>query len=424
MTAGGSHPVPNSSVGPGGEESHDYQSIMKMMHGLDPGQVGNAADVFTSLADQLDSLRGAMKSAAAQASQNWSGSAAQAAMDQFQVVHDQTAQLAAQSRTAGNTLSWLSNDVMPKYQSIPSPQVAGGWKGLVADAAQGVASGKGGIEEAMGGGPGKAKANSAAQDYLKTFNQHLATANNAMPKSLASPGTPGRQATSWGTSPSSQAGSASAANGSSSGPGNTGVPASSTSGGGSGSGHTPSSSANPFAASKLPHSGAGPSASLQGSTAPSVGATPPPYAAAGGSGGGGSANPFARMPMMPNAGSRFGGSSAEGEGGPGENAAKLGKSSVPGEEDALPGKSGVSGSAEDGASAAEGASGAGDAAGAEAAGSEAAGAAGSGEGAAGMPMGAGGGGGSQDKERQRQAWMHEDTSIWGLPDKDIGSILE
>lgn len=41
-----------------------------------------------------------------------------------------------------------------------------------------------------------------------------------------------------------------------------------------------------------------------------------------------------------------------------------------------------------------------------------------------MPMGGmGGGGGSQDSERQRQAWMSEDKSIWGLPDQEIGSEI-
>jgi hypothetical protein len=42
-----------------------------------------------------------------------------------------------------------------------------------------------------------------------------------------------------------------------------------------------------------------------------------------------------------------------------------------------------------------------------------------------MPMGGmGGGGGEQDEERQRQAWMHEDKSIWGAPEDFTGSIIE
>jgi hypothetical protein len=38
-------------------------------------------------------------------------------------------------------------------------------------------------------------------------------------------------------------------------------------------------------------------------------------------------------------------------------------------------------------------------------------------------MGGSGGGGGQDKERQRQAWMNEDDSIWGVPDEDVGPII-
>lgn len=418
MTAGGSYPVRNSPVGPGGEESFDYQQVMQMMHGLDPGQVASAAEVLTGLADQLDSLRSALKSAAAQASQNWSGTAAQSAMNQFQVLHDQTAQLAAQSRTAGNTLHWLGNDVMPKYQSLPSPQVAGGWKGLVADAAQGVVSGKGGIEEAMAGGPGKAKANSATQDYLKTFNQHLATANNAMPKTLASPATPGRQSTAWGAAPGGHAGSSAAA-GPGPGSGYDKASGSSAPSGGAPASYAAPSTANPFTASKLPHSATASNASLQGYTPPAgTGASPYGPGALGPrvtSGGG--ANPFARMPVVPGGAARYGSGAAEGESGLGSEAAKLGENDMPGETGTLPGENG-------GAGASDGTPGAADAAGAEAAGSEAAGAAGAGEGAAGMPMAAGGGGGGQDRERQRQAWMSEDQSIWGLPDEDIGSVLE
>lgn len=418
MTADGSYPVRNSAVGPGGEESFGYQQVMQMMHGLDPGQVGNAADLLTGLAEQLDSLRGALKSAAAQASQNWSGTAAQSAMNQFQVLHDQTAQLAAQSRTAGNTLNWLGNDVMPKYQSLPSPQVAGGWEGLVADAAQGVVSGKGGIEEAMAGGPGKAKADSAAQDYLKTFNQHLATANNAMPKSLASSATPGRQSTAWGTAPGGHAGSSAVAGtGPSSGynkASGSGAPS-----GGAPASYAAPSTANPFTASKLPHSATASNASLQGYTPPAGTGTSPygPGALRPKVTSGGGANPFARMPVVPGA-SRYGAGAAEGESGLGSESAKVGETGMPGETGTLPGENGATGGTADGAT------GAADAAGAETAGSEAAGAAGSGEDAAAMPMGAGGGGSDQGRERQRQAWMNEDQSIWALPDEDIGPVLE
>lgn len=421
----GTYSISGGGVAPGGEESYGYQDIMPMMHGLEPDRVSGAGDAFHQLADRLDSLRNALKSTGERMAANgsWQGSAAQSAMKSFQQLHDQTAQLSAQSRQSGNTLHWLGGDVMPQYKSIQSPQVASGWEQGLSTVVQATTA-PGAINEAINGAPdGNSKANSAAHDYLKTFNGHLQTADNAMPKSLASPNPGSFSGNSWapasGSHSGSNTGSGTGGGGSAGVPGvgvggvGGGMPGSGGSGGGGAPGHLSSSSVNPFSKTHLPSTGSPSNASLQGYTPPTGGGAGSPFAGTpGGMTGGGSANPFNRMPM-PGVGSRFGApgeNAMAGEKALGENALKAGKGGLPGEEGLGP----------------KGA--AGDAAGADGAAGEAAGAgaaeAGAGEagGANAMPMG-GGGGGQQDKERQRQAWMHEDTNIWGLPEEETGSTI-
>jgi len=415
-------------VTPGGEESYGYQRIMPMMHNLEPDKVGEASMTFGYLADSLDSLRTALKTMAGQLAQNesWQGTAAQSAMSKFQQLHDQAAQLSAQSRTTSNTLNWLGNEVMNQYKAIPSPQVASGLEQDISKYAQ-ATSGAGLANEMINGAPdGNSKADTAAQDYLKTFNGHLQTANNAMPKSLASPNPNAQASGSPGSAPGDSSSSGgSSGSGSGSGAGYSGVPGSSAPGGGGTTGHSASSSpsVNPFSSSHLPsgHGGASSNASLQGYSPPSGGTAGSPFGSGGSNMAGGGANPFDRVAAMPGGfGPRAAGGASGEDGVPGEEGAlKAGKGGLPGEGENIPGESGASSGAGD----AEGAAGAGgEAAGAEAAG--ASGAEGAEGGASGMPMGAGGGGGSQDKERQRQAWMNEDQNIWGLPDDEIGSTLE
>ena len=393
-------------MGPGGEESFGYQQIMPMMHGLEPEKVAGAGDAFANLAGKLESLRDALTAAADHAGQSWRGKAAAAAMAKIQQLHDQTAQLAAQSRTAGNTLSWLGGEVMPQYKAIPAPQVE---SGLMQDLSTGIqATTVEGLSNlVVNGAPdGSAKANSAAQDYLRTFNQHLATANNAMPKNLSAPGNFGAyQNANWAPSAGNHSGPGNGGGTGGSGYGGLGGP--SGAGGGGVPGYS-APSANPFHPGKLP--GGGPSASLQGYAPPSSGSAPVSPFGAGSPGGmasgGGSANPFARMGVMPGgAGGGLPGAGSLGKGLPG--------ASLPGE--GLPGEGSVAPGAA-GSASADGAAGA--------AGAEAAGAAGAeGGGMTGMPM-AGGGAGQQEKERQRQAWMEEDDSIWGMPDTTMGPIIE
>src|SRR5262249_24521011 len=114
-------------VTPGNEEqSMDYQEIMQKMHGMKPGDVTQAATAFKNLGTQLDTVTAQLRAAGNQLAENWSGPAAAQAMQKFQTMHDQAAQLAAQAHTTGNVAHWVGGDVMQQFQSIPSPQVLGG----------------------------------------------------------------------------------------------------------------------------------------------------------------------------------------------------------------------------------------------------------------------------------------------------------
>jgi uncharacterized protein YukE len=388
---------PNSVPPPGEEQSMQYPEIMAILHNLKPKDVASAGDAFKNLANVLDSIATDLANTGNQLSNSWQGAAAQAAMNKFQQLHDQAAQLAANAHNTASVAYWLGNDVLPQYQSIPSPEVMSKSE---SDSIIGSTLGPGGmmggaILGAFGvGSDGTGKANNAARGYLASLNGHIATGIQQLPNYVSgpNPGDTGNQP--WQTPPRGGPG-----------PGYgspvTGYPPGGYGGGaplGGGGGMPPYSppGGGRVPPPKLPSGSGGPAptGTLQGYSPPPGGGTPSPFGGGspGGMPGGGSANPFSRLGMMPGGG--------PGGGGPGEG---------------LAGDTAAADGAVGDAAAADGAA-AGEAAGA--AGAEGA----EGAGMAGMPMG-GSGSGQQDKERQRQAWMHEDEDIWGVPKDDVGPVI-
>jgi hypothetical protein len=377
-----------------------FHQIMSILHGLNPAEVTALSRDCTGLARSLDDVLAMVQSAASllAVSGTWEGAAAGAAMSYFQTTFNQAAKLSAQARTAAGTMAWLGGDVLPRFQEIPVPAVASGTE-------QGVSST---LHQWLGGNAvnGRAAADSAAQDYIKTLNGHLATANEAMPGEAATPRGGSAGSRKWASSPGNHARSG-GSTGTVPGPGYTSVrsPASSGGGGGvpgslasAGGGSVPAYSPLPgagsYAPGKLPSGGAGPAGSLQGYEAPSGGGGAGSFAlgpSGPGVGGGGS---VPRVPVVP---------------GPGFGPVNPGPKPPEPLHDVVPPENVPPGSP-----AAAGA----------AAGEARAGAAGA-EGSSGMPMGGmGGGGGEQDKERQREAWMFEDKNIWGAPEGFTGPIIE
>lgn len=418
-SAGNKYQIQINSVSAGNEEqSMDYEEIMDKLHNMNPGDVQQAAAAFKKLGTTLDTVTEQLASAGNSLAQKWSGPAAAKAMAKFQQLHNQAAQLAAQAHTTSDTMNWVGSDVMPQFQSIPSPQVMGGGNPLEAAAGGAIGGLPGAGAGALLAESGKNKANTAARQYLSTLNQHLVQANSQLPASTAGPSdggwdkSGGQHFNPGGSNPGGS-------NPGGSNPGGSN-PGSGGGGGGGVGGGTPIPSAPTGGGhvnlAHMPSGDGSSSASLQGYAPPPGGGGSPVSPYGGGApgglapGGGGSANPFARIPAVPG-GIGNAGAAAE-EGALGENALKgLGKG-VPGESGLAAG-AGKAGAAE-GAAAEAGEAGAARAAGA---------AAGEAGGASGIPFTGAGGGGQKDKERQRQAWLEEDDDIWGVPDTDIGSII-
>lgn len=419
----------NSVSGGGEEQSMGYQEIMQLLHGLKPGDMTAAAASFKKLGDTLDQVTSKLRDQGTQLADSWSGEAAAKAMAKFQQLHDQAAQLAAQAHTTSGTMHWMGTEVMPKFQSLPSPQVMGHGAQAATDAAAGSAimpgfgTAAGAVYGGFFGPDGTAKADKAAREYMKSFNQAMTQANNQLPPSTTGPKT--RGGTGTFTPPGGTNGTGGISGSGSS--GYSGVGGTNGTGGSAPSGYTPPAGTTGQVNLSHLHGTNTPGGSLQGYS-PAGGTPSSPFTHGGGQPG---SSPFQTVPVGPGGGYGSGkGLPGEGEGVPGEQGAAgekalgeeglktgkgLGEEGVPGEEGL--GAEGTAGAA-DGAAADGAAGAAGEATGAEGA---AAGAA-EGEGLNAMPMG-GGGGGQQDKERQRQAWMAEDESIWGVPREDVGPVI-
>jgi hypothetical protein len=427
-----------NEVSPSEVSGMDVNQIMGILHNLDVDGVTEAAEAHMNLGDKLDQVANRLAQNAHTLAANWQGTAAQAAMDKFQQMHVQTAQLAAQARQTGQVLHWTAG-VMQKYKNLPTPQ---GESAMQADEQTGshiggeiggapgslIGDGIGAIAGAFGvGGGNQAKANAQAQKYLTALNQHLVSANNALPSTI---GAPGDLAGGTGLGPAATGGS-----GGASGTGGAGAvvsapPTAPFSGGGAGSG---GGSVRPphiseFNPAPLPHGGATPvrtphnytpppGGTLQSytpppggtSTLPPPSTTPPP----GGPVGGGNVPTFTPGPLpnstnVPNRGSDLASDEPLTEDGalPGDTG-----TGVDGAADGLAAESGTGS-----AIGSEGADGEIGAADASAVGAE-------GEGM-GFPMTGGSGSGQQDKERQRQAWMNEDADLWGMPKDNVGPVIE
>ena len=469
--------IKTESVAQSDVSGMDAGQIMDILHGLDLDGVRNAAEAHLALSDKLEQVATRLAGNAHTLAQSWQGTAAQAAMAKFQVMHDQTATLAAQAKQTGQVLNWLGNEVLPKYKDLPDPRVesrtasdeqTGAKVGDEVAGAPGALAGDviGGVASMFHlGSNGQAKANAQAQQYLTALNEHLIQANNALPSPIGAPGP------SLGTgSGNSPARGASAGAGAGAGAGNSNVPTpvpvmpgggTGPTGGARGTlppvgrlsgaspGHLGTSTGTAGLGStggsgSVPSTGSlqgNPVGSLQGFPAtggptplPAGGPAPVPTGPVPGGG--------ATLPGMPVPGGLLsGGRNGEPTDGELPADAALPDAALPGEaagagvadagvaDDALPGLEGtgvlgansagansaVLGTATNGAAA----NGATDAAGASTMG---AGDAADSELAV-FPFGAGSAG-NRDKERRREAWMDEDADTWGFPAQLVPAVIE
>jgi hypothetical protein len=441
--------------------------IMEILHGLPSGEVAAAGATATRLGSTLERIATRVTQHAHTLAQNWTGSAAQGAMVQFQTLHNQTANLAQQTMQTGAVLSWLGNEVLPRFKALPDPTPA---TPVTTDAQEGAAVGEqvagpgGAIAGSVGGtivgavsslfggnAQAQAEANRTAQQYLNALNTHLIQANEKLPSPVGGSlpyqdgGGPGAASPSGGARSGAGAGAAAPGSGYAGGGthGTTGVP-------GVGSVPGVSSGAVPGTPLVSGHGGVPGSGSLSpatgslqgvpvtpgGSPPPSVGPTGTP-APGPGPAGPGTGSPVPGLSGLPGTGPASGGT-AGGLGADDEFPADavpggeipgggIPGGAVPGEELAgVPEVSGLTAQDAVGQGAAMQGAVADTAVGTPAAsdGLLAAGAEGQADyGMTGFPM-MGSGAAEREKERLRKAWLDEDGDIWGLPSDHVPPVIE
>jgi hypothetical protein len=464
-----SYQVKINSVSESDGAGMDAEQIMAILHNLDTQGLTEAASAHEQLGAKLQQVADKLVQNAQTLSSSWQGNAAQAAMDKFQTMHNQTAQLAAQAKQTSNTLNWMAGR-MQHYKSLPTPVAAsatasdeqtgaaiGGTVGGAGGAALGDAAGAIAGAFGIGGGAAKAKANAQAQKYMQALSKEIVAGNQALPNTIGA-STASTGASGGGTAHASAGGvgSGSVASG-------PGLSPYSGSGVGPGTGSGAGGHIGAFNPSQLTHGGSGPTtASLQSTaTAPPpnpttlpptgnpgpggpVGGPPsmPPVVPPGPNGGSGPGpNDGANAPEDPRlqslseenaaadnaAADNAGIDSVAAENAAADSAAANGAEGMPGMAGGSAGQSAAESAAGESLlsreSLAETDPGFAAASGAEASaiGDEVGAAAGA-EGESMLPM-AGAGGKQDEKERQRQAWMEEDADIWGAPRSSVGPVI-
>jgi hypothetical protein len=424
--------------------------IMDILHGLSPGDVRAAGAAHTRLGSTLDRVAGRLAANARTLAENWTGGAAQAAMGQFQQLHDHMLTLAQQALQVGSVLSWLGGDVLPQFTSLPDPRVspvavvAGDALagtvvgGIMAGPVGGTAGGLIGAAEGLldeADKSAQAAADHAAQKYIAKLSGYLVIADQSLPSSIgAAPAGPAAGVTPAGrpkdvsiVRPAGSGGGPIAVSTAS------GTPAITTSGGTGGRSGGIAGTGGHALGTGAAGGTAGPPPSLQGATITSGPAAPPPGApptlsgpppGPPGPGGGPLPGPLpgVRQATGPDLAGGPAGEELPGDPLPGSAGPLTG---VAGDQPgAMPGLSGASGMSASDAPLAS------DVAGAQSqleAGGSLIGAdeATVSPGIGGYPlMGMGGAAGSREQDRHRQSWLTEDDKIWGLPANLVRPVID
>jgi hypothetical protein len=98
--------------------------IASILTRLDPAALQDAGAAHTQLGRELAAMAAHLAQEAGTLTQNWSGTAARAALTQVHRLHDQTATLATQAAQTGAVLTWLGTQVLPAFQHPATPAQA------------------------------------------------------------------------------------------------------------------------------------------------------------------------------------------------------------------------------------------------------------------------------------------------------------
>ena len=204
-----SYPVKTRAVSAFSGAGMSADTIMDILHGLSAGEVAAAGAAHTRLGTVLDTVAGRLATNAGTLARGWTGNAAEAAMGQFQQLHIRMATLAQQSLQVGSVLSWLGNDVLPQFSSLPDPRVS--LSSLVvggAEAGTATAGLPGGVIGAGAGllddldGQAQAAANTAAQQYIARLSNYLVIADQSLPDDIGATPAVAKGTGSGGSGPS------------------------------------------------------------------------------------------------------------------------------------------------------------------------------------------------------------------------------
>lgn len=106
--------------------------IMGILHALDPVSAIEAGAAHTQLSDMLIRLAEGLASTADDLARDWLGNAAQAAMSAFQALYDASVALAGGAGQAGAVLTWLGEEILPRFKDLPDPSLPDRTADLVA----------------------------------------------------------------------------------------------------------------------------------------------------------------------------------------------------------------------------------------------------------------------------------------------------
>ena len=190
------YPVKTRAVAPFSGAGMSSGEIMGILHGLDPGAVQEAGAAHTALGDTLNAVAGRLAGNAHTLAQDWSGTAAQGAMGQFQRLHDHMVTLAQEALQVGSVLTWLGTDVLPQFKTLPDPSASAMSMTLSGAVSGGeIAGAAGEVVGAVVGaadslfGNAQAAADKKARQYIAKLSGYLVTANAALPATIG--GVPG-----------------------------------------------------------------------------------------------------------------------------------------------------------------------------------------------------------------------------------------
>jgi uncharacterized protein YukE len=421
-TTGGTYTIKTMAVTPEPASGYTSSAIEEMFSHLDPGATAQAGAAHTAASKTLTSIADDLVKHVQVLNENWSGTAAQAAVVNFQQLHETAIGLAQASAQTGAVLSWLGETILPYYKNYKAPG-----NGVVGD-----------LESLFGHNP----QNSAAQAVMERLNNRLAQANDGLPPSVSlhlsltsqNNGHSSASTSSVGSGGTGAGQAASAVGGLTSGAHRTASPVGGGvgAGGGVGSGLGGLGHGSPVSATHLAGysppggsggsgAGAGPGGALGGGTVPAGGAP-----GSGGPGSGGGILPISGGGVPGGGVDGPGGGGGLGDGGLGADGAALSREGMisEGMAGAAPGDSAIMGA--DGmigmAPAGPGAEGLGGLAGEPGAAGAVDGAVAGDSGMTGFPM-TGSAAGQRDMERRRQAWMAEDADIWAAAAELVPALI-